>query len=126
MASCPSCQHEVSVLFDSIRPTTFLLNMFRSPAGKVFACRHCGEELTMATSSFIVSQVAFVVIVIPCAIAFARLQTWLLNSSEAFHQLSTEFPNMSVVLLWILPTLIVTLLVWAQFAKRFVEFRRAA
>jgi uncharacterized protein (DUF983 family) len=125
MARCPSCQHEVSVLFDSIRPAIFLQNMFRSPASKVFICRHCGEQLTMATSGFIVCQVAFVVIVIPCAIAFARLQTWLLNSSQVLHHLSTEFPNMTVVLLWILPTLIVTLIVCAQFAKRFVEFRRA-
>jgi uncharacterized protein (DUF983 family) len=99
--------------------------MFRSPASKVFICRHCGEQLTMATSGFIVCQVAFVVIVIPCAIAFARLQPWILNSSQMFHQLSTEFPNMTVVLLWILPTLTGTLIVWAQFAKRFVEFRRA-
>ncbi|MGA7106836.1 MAG: hypothetical protein WBV28_23655 [Terracidiphilus sp.] len=80
----------------------------------------------METSGFIVCQVAFVVIVIPCAIAFARLQTWLLNSSQVFHQLSLDFPNLTVVLLWILPTLIVTLIVFAQLAKRFVEFRRAA
>ncbi len=126
MARCPSCQHEVSVLFDSIRPAIFLQNMFRSPAGKVFICRHCGAQLTMETSGFIVCQVAFVVIVIPCAIAFARLQTWLLNSSQVFHQLSLDFPNLTVVLLWILPTLIVTLIVFAQLAKRFVEFRRAA
>jgi uncharacterized protein (DUF983 family) len=124
MAECPSCRHEISVLFDSIRPAIFLQNMFRSPAGKVFICRHCGEQLTMATSGFIACQVAFVVIVIPCAIAFARLHTWLLNSSQAFHELSTEFPNTTLVLLWILPTLIVTLIVCAQFAKRFVEFRR--
>jgi hypothetical protein len=99
--------------------------MFRSPASKVFICRHCGEELTMATSGFIVCQVAFVVIVIPCAIAFARLETWLLNSIQMLHQLSTEFPNLTVVLLWILPTLIVTFIVCAEIAKRFVEFRRA-
>jgi len=125
MARCPSCRHEVSVLFDSIRPAIFLQNMFRSPAGKVFICRHCDEQLTMATSGFIFCQVAFVVIVIPCALAFARLQTWLLNSFQVFHELSIEFPNMTVVLLWILPTLMGTLIVWAQLAKRFVEFRRA-
>jgi len=79
----------------------------------------------MATSGFIFCQVAFVVIVIPCALAFARLQTWLLNSFQVFHELSIEFPNMTVVLLWILPTLMWTLIVWAQLAKRFVEFRRA-
>jgi uncharacterized protein (DUF983 family) len=113
------------VLFDSIRPAIFLQNMFRSPASKVFICRHCGEQLTMATSGFVVCQLAFVVIVIPCAIAFARLQTWLLTSYQLFHQLSTEFPNMTVLLLWILPTLIVSVIACAQFAKRFVEFRRA-
>lgn len=125
MAGCPSCKHEVSVLFDSIRPANFLQNMFRSPASRVFTCRHCGEQLTMTNAGFIVCQVAFVVIVIPCAIAFARLQTWLLNSSQVFHQISTEFPNTTVVLLWILPTLIVTFIVCAEIAKRFVEFRRA-
>ena len=79
----------------------------------------------MAASAFVVCQLAFVVIVIPCAIAFARLQTWLLNSSQLFHQLSTEFPNMTVVLLWIFPTLIVSVIACAQLAKHLVEFRRA-
>lgn len=125
MAACPSCQHEVSVLFDSIRPAVFLQNMFRSPAGKVFTCTHCGEQLTMTTSGFIVCQAALVVVIIPCAIAFARLQTWLANSSPLLQQLSTEFPVATMVLLWILPTLVVTAMVFAQFAKRFVEFRRA-
>jgi hypothetical protein len=88
------------------------------------ACKQSFHLQTLQRG-FIACQVAFVVIVIPCAIAFARLQTWLLNSSQVFHQLSTEFPNMTVVLLWILPTLIVTFIACAQFAKHFVEFRRA-
>ena len=79
----------------------------------------------MAKSGFIFLQAAFVVLVIPCAVVFARLQSWLLNSSEVLRQFSTEFPNMTVVLLWILPTLIATLLVCSQLAKHFVEFRKA-
>jgi hypothetical protein len=123
MARCPSCQHQVSVLFYSFRAS--LQNMFRSPAGKIYICRNCGEDLTMTTPSFIFCQVAFIVIVIPCAIGFARLETWLVNSSQFFHQLSAEFPNLTVVFLWILPTLIVTLFVYNELAKRFVDFQKA-
>ncbi len=121
MARCPSCQHQVSVLFYSF----LLRNMFRSPAGKIYICRNCGEDLTMTTPSFILCQVAFIGLVIPCAIGFARLQTWLVNSSQLFHQLSAEFPNLTVVLLWILPTLIVTLFAFNELAKRFVDFQKA-
>ena len=121
MARCPSCQHQVSVLFYSF----LLRNMFRSPAGKIYICRNCGEDLTMTTPSFILCQVAFIVLVIPCAIGFARLQTWLVNSSQLFHQLSAEFPNLAVVFLWILPTLIVTLFAFNELAKRFVDFQKA-
>jgi hypothetical protein len=125
MARCPSCQHQVSVLLYSFRASVLLRNMLRSPAGKIYICRNCGENLTMTTPSFIFCQVAFVVIVIPCAIGFARLQTWLVNSSQLFHQLSAGFPNSTVVFLWILPTLIVTLLVYNQLAKYFVDFQKA-
>jgi hypothetical protein len=121
MARCPSCQHQVSVLFHSF----LLQNMFRSPAGKIYICRNCGDDLTMTTPSFILCQVAFIVIVIPCAIGFARLQTWLVNSSQLFHQLSAEFPSLTVVFLWILPTLIVTLFAFNELAKRFVDFQKA-
>ena len=121
MARCPSCQHQVSVLFYSF----LLRNMFRSPAGKIYICRNCGEDLTMTTPSFILCQVAFIGLVIPCAIGFARLQTWLVNSSQLFHQLSAEFPNLAVVFLWILPTLIVTLFAFNELAKRFVDFQKA-
>jgi hypothetical protein len=99
--------------------------MFRSPAGKIYICRNCGEDLTMTTPSFILCQVAFIGLVIPCAIGFARLQTWLVNSSQLFHQLSAEFPNLAVVFLWILPTLIVTLFAFNELAKRFVDFQKA-
>jgi hypothetical protein len=99
--------------------------MFRSPANRIFVCNNCGQQLTMTTASFIICQVVFVVLVIPCAIAFARLNTWLLGSSQAIHQLSLDFPAMTVVLLWILPTLIVTLLIFDQLAKRFVELQKA-
>src|ERR1700722_13453779 len=112
MARCPSCQHQVSELFYSF----LLRNMFRSPAGKIYICRNCGEDLTMTTPSFILCQVAFIGLVIPCAIGFARLQTWLVNSSQLFHQLSAEFPNLAVVFLWILPTLIVTLFAFNELA----------
>lgn len=125
MARCPSCQHEVSVLFYSFRARDFLQNMFRSPANKILVCRNCGEKLTMTTSSFIFCQVAFILIVIPCAFGFARLQTWLVNSSPLFHQLSTDSPGMTAVFLWILPTLIVTLFAYRELAKHFVEFQKA-
>jgi len=126
MASCPSCRHEVSVLFDSIRPAVFVENLFRSPARRIFTCRNCHQQLTMATSSFIFCQVAFLLIVIPCAIALARLEPWLLESSEILRSVSTQFPNLTVVSLWILPTLVLTLLLYAQVARRIVEFQKAA
>ena len=125
MARCPSCQHEVSALFHSFRGSVFLQNMFRSPANRFFICGNCGATLTMTTSSFIFCQVAFVLIVIPCAIVFARVQTWLVHSSELLQEFSTESPNMAVVFLWILPTLIVTLVIHSELAKRFVEFQKA-
>jgi hypothetical protein len=125
MARCPSCQHQVSVLFYSFRSSVLLRNMFRSPAGKIYVCKNCGENLTMATQSFIFCQVAFIVIVTPCAIGFARLQTWLVNSYQLFHQLSAEFPHLTVVILWIFPTLIVTLFVYNELAKHFVDFQKA-
>lgn len=126
MASCPACQHEVSVLFGSLRASIFLQNMFRSPAKRLFTCPHCGLDLMMSTSSFIFCQVAFIVIVVPCAVMFARLQPVLLNSSELLRNLSQEFPNTTMIGLWILPTLLVTLFIYAQVMKRVVEFREAA
>jgi hypothetical protein len=125
MGRCPSCQHEVAVLYYSFGAPVLLRNLFRSPAGKIYVCKHCGENLTMTTSSFIFCQVAFIVIVVPCAIGFARLQTWLIHSSASLHQLSTDSPNSAVVFLWILPTLIVTLFIYTAFAKRFVDFEKA-
>jgi|SRR5579863_4438490 len=126
MATCPACQHNVSVLFGSLRASVFVQNLFRAPARRVFACPQCGLNLTMSTSSFIFCQVAFLVIVIPCAIASARLQPVLLDSSSLLQIFSTEFPNLAVVALWILPTLLVTLLIYSQIAKRIVEFQKAA
>lgn len=124
MAACPSCQHEVGVLFYSFR-SPFFRNMFRSPANRIYACNNCGAELTMTIASFILCQVIFIILIVPCAIVFARLNTWLLASSQAIHQLSLDFPAMAMVCLWILPTLIVTLLIFNQFAKRFVEFQKS-
>ena len=79
----------------------------------------------MTTPGFVFCQVAFIVIVIPCAIGFAFLQTWLVNSSQLFHQISAEFPNLTVVFLWIVPTLIGTLFVYNELAKHFVDFQKA-
>jgi hypothetical protein len=79
----------------------------------------------MTFFSFVLLQVAFIAIVVPCAIAFARLQSWLLSSSEFFHQLSSHSPNAAVVFLWILPTLFVTLLILNAVSRYFVEFERA-
>lgn len=79
----------------------------------------------MTTQGFLFCQVIFVVIVIPCAVGLARLQIWLVNSVQFFHQLSIDSPNMTVVLLWILPTLIVTLALYSLIAGRFVEFQKA-
>jgi hypothetical protein len=123
MARCPSCQYQVSVLFYPFRAS--LQNIFRSPAGKIYICRNCGGDLTMTTPSFIFCQVAFIVIVIRCAIGFAHLQTWLVNSFQMFRQLSAEFPTLTVAFLWILPTLIVTLFVYNELAKYFVDFQKA-
>jgi len=125
MARCPSCQHEVCGLFHSFSPSVWLRNMFRSPTRRIFICRNCGEELTMTIPSFIFCQVVFIITVIPCAIGFARLQTRLVNSSQLFHQLSKEYPCATVVCLWILPTLIVTLFIYGALVKRFVEFKKA-
>ena len=79
----------------------------------------------MTIASFIFCQVVFIITVIPCAIGFARLQTLLVNSTQLFHQLSKEYPYATVVCLWILPTLIVTLFVYGTLAKLFVEFKKA-
>ena len=125
MATCPSCQQKVSVLFYSLRPSVLLGNMVRSPAGRVFTCRNCGAQLTMTTFSFILCQVAFIVIVIPCAIGFARLETWLVRSVPWCQQLAAESPNRTAVALWIAPTLLVTLFLFSQVAGLFVEFEKA-
>lgn len=79
----------------------------------------------MTTASFIFCQVAFVVIVIPCAIGFARLHVWLVSSIQLFHQLSEQAPNAAVVFLWVLPTLLVSLFIYNSLAKQFVEFQKA-
>lgn len=126
MASCPSCQHEVSILFYSFRSPAIVQNLFRSPANRIFTCGNCGAQLTMTMTSFILCQVIFIVLVIPCAIAFARLESWLLESSQVIRQFSMDYPNMTVVLLWILPTLLVTLFAYTQVSKRFVELQKVA
>jgi len=125
MARCPSCQHEVSALFYSFSASALLRNMFRSPARRIFICRSCGEELMMTVPSFIFCQIAFIITVIPCAVGFARLQTLLVNSTRLFYQLSKEYPYTTVISLWILPTLIVTLSIYWALAKHFVEFKKA-
>jgi hypothetical protein len=99
--------------------------MFRSPASRIFTCSHCGEKLTMTTPSFIFCQASFIIIVIPCAIGLASLQTWLVNHVTLVHQFSEEFPNATVVSLWILPTLSVTLFIYNKVAKHFVQFQKA-
>ena len=126
MANCPTCHHEVSVLLYSFRASTFLRNFFRSPANRITVCRGCGEELTLTTGSFIFCQVAFIVIVIPCAILLARFETWLIRSVDFFHQLSVDAPAWTLVCLWILPTLVFTLFIYSQVARRFVEFEKAS
>ena len=125
MATCPSCQQRVSVLIYSLRPSVMLGNVFRSPAGRIFTCRNCGAQLTMTTFSFILCQVAFIVIVIPCAIGFARLETSLVRSVPWCQQLAADSPTMTAVALWIVPTLLVTLLLFSQVAGLLVEFERA-
>ena len=125
MATCPSCQQKVSVLFYSLRPSVLLGYVFRSPAGRVFTCRNCGAQLTMTTFSFILCQVAFIVIVIPCAIGFARLETWLVRSVPWCQQLAAESPNRTAVALWIVPTLLVTLTLYSVLAGQLVEFQIA-
>lgn len=124
MATCPSCQHEVPVLF-SFSPSVLLRNVFRSPANKITVCKGCGAELTLTMGSFIFCQVAFIVIVIPCAILLARLETWLIRSVDLIHQFSIDSPALAVVFLWILPTLAVTLFLLGGLARRFVEFEKA-
>ena len=99
--------------------------MFRSPASKIIVCRNCGEELTLTLASFIFCQIVFVVTVIPCAIFFARLDTVLVNSIQPFHQLSQNHPLATVVSLWILPTLIVTLLLYNALVRHLIEYKRA-
>ena len=125
MATCPSCQQKVSVLFYSLRPSVLLGNVFRSPAGRVFTCRNCGAQLTMTPISFVLCQVIFVVLVIPSAIGFARLETWLVQSVPIFQRFSAESPGTTVFLLWIFPTLLVTLSLYSLLAGQLVEFQRA-
>lgn len=125
MAQCPSCQHEVSSLHYSFHASTLLRNMFRSPANKIIVCRNCGEELTLTFPSFILCQIVFVVTVIPCAIFFACLDTILVNSIQPFHQLSQNSPLATVVSLWILPTLTVTLLAYNALVRHLIEYKRA-
>ena len=125
MAQCPSCQHKVSSLHYSFRPSILLRNTFRSPASKIMVCRNCGEELTLTLPSFIFCQIVFVVTVIPCAIFFARIETLLINSLEPFHQFSQNHPLATVVSFWILPTLIVTLLVYHAMVSPFIEYKKA-
>jgi uncharacterized protein (DUF983 family) len=124
MASCPSCQQKVSVLFYSFRPSVLLGNVFRSPAGRIFTCRNCGAQLTMTPSSFELCQVAFVVLVIPSAIGFARLQVWLVNSVGIFQRFAAESPGTAVFLLWIAPTLVVALSLYSVVAGQLVEMQR--
>ena len=125
MAHCPSCQHEVSSLHYSFHPSILLRNTFRSPASKIIVCRNCGEELTLTFPSFVFCQIVFVVTIIPCAILFARLETLLVNSFQPFHQLFYDHPLGAFLALWILPTLIVTLLVYDALVKHLIEYKKA-
>ncbi|HVN82417.1 MAG TPA: hypothetical protein VMW38_25755 [Terriglobia bacterium] len=109
----------------SFRPSILLRNTFRSPASKIIVCRSCGEELTLTFSSFIFCQIVFVVTVIPCAIAFARLETLLVNSFQPVHQLSQDHPLGAFFSLWIFPTLIVTLIVYNALVRPLIEYKKA-
>ena len=71
------------------------------------------------------SRRAFLVLVIPCAIGFARLETWLVRSVPWRQRLAAESPGMTAVALWIAPTLLVTLILFSQVAGMFVEFEKA-
>jgi hypothetical protein len=68
----------------------------------------------------------FVVTVIPSAILFARLYTFLTGSIRFFSQLSSDYPNSTAVLFWILPTLAATLLVNYLLVDRHIIVLRKA
>ncbi len=124
MANCPSCQQKVSILFYSFRPSVLLGNVFRSPAGRVFTCEKCGAQFTMTPMSFVLCQIIFVVLVIPSAIGFARLETWLVNSVGIVQRFAAEAPGTAVFFLWIAPTLVVTLTLYSVLAGQLVELER--
>jgi hypothetical protein len=80
----------------------------------------------MTMGSFIAYNIGFVLAVIPCAIIFARFYAFLTRSTEILQRLSKTEPLLTILLLWILPTLAVTILVLHLFVDRyFVVYKKA-
>jgi hypothetical protein len=126
MAQCPSCHRDIAPFFYSVTASVFVRNLFRSPLRKIYVCRNCGEEVTMTPGSFIACQIAFALTVIPCAIVWARIYTFLTRSVALFRRLSENNPLLMLVLLWILPTLAITLLILQLLVDRyFIVYRKA-
>ncbi len=126
MAECPSCHHPITPFYYSISASVILRNIFRSPMRRIYVCRSCGQEVILTPGSFIAYQIGFVLTVIPCAIIFARIQTFLIRSTTLFRRLSESNPILMFLLLWILPTLVVTILVLHLLVDRyFVAYKKA-
>jgi hypothetical protein len=125
MASCPSCQQQISVLFCTVRPSVILENLFRSPGRRIVTCEKCGARLMLTPSSFVICQVIAILVAIPSAIGFARLRIWLINSVGIFQRFAAESPGAAAFLMWILPTVMVTLILYSLVAGQFVEFQIA-
>jgi len=80
----------------------------------------------MTPGSFVAYQIGFIFTVVPCAILFARMDAYLTRSVELFRRLSEDHPLLMLVLLWIGPTLAITLLVLHRLVDRyFVVYRKA-
>ena len=126
MAECPSCHHAITPVYYSISASVVVKNLFRSPVRKIYVCRNCGEEVIMTPGSFIAYQIGFVLTVIPGAIIFARIYTFLTRSITLIRRLSENNPLLMLILLWLLPTLAITLLVLHLLVDRyFVVYKKA-
>jgi hypothetical protein len=80
----------------------------------------------MTPGSFIALQIGFILTVVPCAIICARIYTFLIRSMTLFRQLSEGSPVLMLVLLWLLPTLAITLLLLQLLVDRyFVVYKKA-
>ncbi len=125
MASCPSCQQKVSVLYYTLQPSVMLENIFRTPGGRIFTCEKCGARLKLTPSSYVMCQAIAALFAIPSVIGFARLQLWLVSSVGIFQRLAAVAPGATAFLLWIVPTLVVTLTFYSLLAGQLVEFQIA-